>query len=220
MREVESVKAGMGLGQIFDINIHQVKSEQSWTCSTSGALQGLEPLQRDPGGTRHELQQPRSHLLVVPRHDPPEPDDLRGLGRTMLQSGVALPVLEINRSKAYNDQFEFSLVKRFHQMLGNQFIETFLQSQKLLLNSLHKSKIYIQLHIFFLVLFCDWNVFPILFQLMDLNDSKAVVFHTEGGVNDVCDAVLQHLVERHSEASINVMSMEQGNTHNSTNKMK
>ena len=31
-----------------------------------------------------------------------------------------------------------------------------------------KPKIYVEFHIFLFVLFCDWNVFPVLLQFVDL----------------------------------------------------
>ena len=72
-----------------------MESEESRACSSCRALQGFEPLQRDSAGSRHELEQPGPHLLVVTLHDPPEPNNLGALGRAVLQTGVALPVGEV-----------------------------------------------------------------------------------------------------------------------------
>ena len=72
-----------------------MKSEEPGTCSTSGALQCLEPLQGDSAGPGDKLQQPSPHLLVVPLHDPPEPDHLGALRSAVFEASVALPVREI-----------------------------------------------------------------------------------------------------------------------------
>ena len=82
----------MSFGQIFHIDIHQVKSEEAGPRGPSGTLQSLEALQRNSAGARHELKEPGPHLLVVAPHDPPEPDHLAALGSAVLQTSVGLPV--------------------------------------------------------------------------------------------------------------------------------
>ena len=88
----EPVKAGVSFGQIFHVNIHQVESEEARPRGPGRALQRLEALQGNSAGASHELEEPGPHLLVVPPHDPPEPDHLGALGSAVLQASVRLPV--------------------------------------------------------------------------------------------------------------------------------
>lgn len=69
-REVYTIEAGVGLGEVVGAGINLMDGEESWTCSS---LQSLEPLQRDPGGASHKLQQASPLLLIVRLHGPPEP---------------------------------------------------------------------------------------------------------------------------------------------------
>ena len=128
----QPIKAGVSFGQIFDINIHQMKSEEARPRGSCRSLQSLEALERNSAGARDELEKASPHLLVVPPHDLPEPDDLGALGSAVLQAGVRLPVRQIygaetsdnlmdrimldsehlvRKGKAY--QLQFSLVERF-----------------------------------------------------------------------------------------------------------
>lgn len=66
---------------------------------------------------------------------------------------------------------------------------TFLQCQKLLLNSTHESIVDEKLHVFSLVLLRDGNLRAVWFKLVNLEDAKAVRFNTECRLNDVCDVV-------------------------------
>ena len=88
----QPIKAGVSFGQIFDINIHQMKSEEARPRGSGRSLQSLEALQRNSAGARHKLEEPGPHLLVVAPHDPPEPDHLATLGSAVLQTSVGLPV--------------------------------------------------------------------------------------------------------------------------------
>ena len=55
--------------------------------------------------------------------------------------------------------------------------------------------IHIQLDVFLLILLRHGNVPPILLQLVNLQHTEAIILNTEGGVDDVRDAVLQHPLE-------------------------
>ena len=154
------IKAGVSLGQILHINIHQMKSEEARSRSPGRSLQSLGALQRNSAGARDELEEAGPHLLVVPGHDLPEPDHLGALGRAVLQTGVSLPVGQIYGAQASDNltedimldlghfgrrgggenayQLEFSLVERFQGILWYQFMESFLKGEELLLYSLHE----------------------------------------------------------------------------------
>lgn len=61
----------------------------------SVTLQGLEALERDSGGPRHELQEPGPPLLVEGLHRLPEPPDDVAVSCAVLQPGVGLPVVHV-----------------------------------------------------------------------------------------------------------------------------
>ena len=136
----------MSLGQILHIHLDQVKGEEPRACSTCRALQCLEALQRNSAGSCDKLQQPGAHLLVVPRHDLPEPDHLGALWCAVLQPRVAFPVLEVDSAQASDNQLELHCVKRFEEMLGDEFVKTLLQGEELLLNALHEPAVFEELH--------------------------------------------------------------------------
>ena len=91
----QPIKAGVSFGQIFNIHIHQMKSEETRPRSSGRSLQRLEALQRNSAGARDKLEEASPHLLVVPPHDLPEPDHLGALGSAVLQASVSLPVSQI-----------------------------------------------------------------------------------------------------------------------------
>lgn len=67
-------------------------------------LEGLEALQRHPGGTGDKLQQPSSSLLLKGLHRPPEPADHPAVRRAVLQPGVGAPVRNVNLPQAAHYQ--------------------------------------------------------------------------------------------------------------------
>lgn len=70
----------------------------------SVTLQGLEALERDAGGSRHELQEPGPSLFIEGLHRLPEPPDDVAVGCAVLQPGVGLPVVQIYLIQAAYDQ--------------------------------------------------------------------------------------------------------------------
>ena len=93
--EYKPIKAGVSFGQIFHIDIHQVKSEETGPRGPGRTLESLEALQGNSAGARDELEEAGPHLLVVPPNDLPEPDHLGALGSAVLQASVSLPVSQI-----------------------------------------------------------------------------------------------------------------------------
>lgn len=76
----------------------------SSSSSTSVTLQSLEALERDSGGSSHELQEPGPPLLVEGLHRLPEPPDDVAVGHAVLQPGVGLPVTHVYFIQATNYQ--------------------------------------------------------------------------------------------------------------------
>ena len=72
--------------------------------------------------------------------------------------------------------------------------------------------IHIQLDVFLLILLRHGNVPTILLQLVDLQHTEAVVFHAEGGVDHVRDAVLQHPLEGNEEVGVDRLDINQADT--------
>ena len=70
-------------------------------------------------------------------------------------------------------------------------------------------KIDVELDILLLVLFSHGNVPTVLLQFVDLQHPEAVVFHTEGRVYHIRDAVLQHPLERSEQVWIHRLDINQ-----------
>lgn len=70
----------------------------------SVTLQGLEALERDSGGSRHELQEPGPPLLVEGLYRLPKPLDDVAVGRAVLQPGIGLPVVQVYLIQAAYNQ--------------------------------------------------------------------------------------------------------------------
>lgn len=73
---------------------------------TSGTLQGFESLQRDSGGAGDKLQQSGSPLLIVRLHGPPEPLHDVTVRRAVLQTGVWLPVVDIDLPQSTHNKLK------------------------------------------------------------------------------------------------------------------
>lgn len=69
-------------------------------------MQGFESLQRDSGGAGDELQQSGSPLLVVRLHGPPEPLHDVTVRRAVLQTGVSLPVVDIDLPQSTHNKLK------------------------------------------------------------------------------------------------------------------
>ena len=69
--------------------------------------------------------------------------------------------------------------------------------------------IHIQLDVFLLILLRHGNVPTILLQLVDLQHTKAVMFHAEGGVDHVRDVVLQHPFKGNEEVGVDRLDINQ-----------
>lgn len=119
---------GVCLGQIVGVGVDLVDGEESGSCSSCRqteadlsrlrshdlpaplgplpplTLEGLEALQRHPGGTGDKLQQPSSSLLLEGLHRPPEPADHPAVRGAVLQPGVGAPVCDVNLPQAAHYQ--------------------------------------------------------------------------------------------------------------------
>lgn len=69
-------------------------------------LKSLEALQGNSGGTRDELQQPRSALFIERLHSFPEPFNNVAVGRAVLQARVAFPVVDVDLPQAAHDELQ------------------------------------------------------------------------------------------------------------------
>lgn len=67
-------------------------------------LEGLEALQRNPGGASHKLQQSSSALLIKRLHRLPEPLDNVAVGSAVLKTRVGLPVVDVDFAKAAHNE--------------------------------------------------------------------------------------------------------------------
>lgn len=69
-------------------------------------LEGLEALQGDSRGAGDELQQPRTPLLIIGLHGPPEPLDYVAVGRAVLQTRVGLPVVDVYLTQTTDNELD------------------------------------------------------------------------------------------------------------------
>ena len=70
----------------------------------------------------------------------------------------------------------------------------------------------VELDIFLFIRLSHGNVSTVLLQLVNLQHTEAVVLNTEGGVDDVRDAVLQHPLEGGEEVRIHCLDINQTDT--------
>lgn len=93
----------------IDVNVH--KSELPFQILkeklvTSGTLQGFESLQRYSGRAGDKLQQSGSPLLIVRLHGPPEPLHDVTVRCAVLQTGVWLPVIDIDLPQSTHNKLK------------------------------------------------------------------------------------------------------------------
>lgn len=69
-------------------------------------LEGLESLQGNSGGSRDELQQPGSALLVEGLHRFPEPFDDVAVWGAVFEPRVGLPVVDVDFAESAYDQLQ------------------------------------------------------------------------------------------------------------------
>lgn len=165
------------------------------TFSRKSHLQRFKPLQRHPRRPRHELQQPRPHLLRVRLDRPPEPLHDRSFGRAMLQPRVRPPVRYIDRPDPANQQLELPFVERSQKGGRHELCKALLEGEELLLDAAHEPVVDVQTNVLPLIVLRDWNGGAARFKFVHLDNAKAVVLDREGGVQDSVDVVFAKILQ-------------------------
>ena len=79
-----------------------------------GAVQLLEAVHGHPARPRHELQQPRAHLVAEGEDHAPVPLDHDVVGVVVaLVHGVGLPVLHVNAANAAHEKLQLTCSNKY-----------------------------------------------------------------------------------------------------------
>ena len=112
----------------------------------------------------------------------PEPLYNITIQSAVFQLGIIHPVVHIHRPQPRNNQLQLSLVKQLQQVRWEQFVESFLQRQELLVYAHLESPLDVEVDIVFFVFVGDWDVLTVGLEIIVCDSAKSVVFYAEGAV--------------------------------------
>ena len=107
-----------------------------------------------------------------------------------------------------HNKFQFSLIKGPEMMLRNDFIETSLKSQKLLLNASTVSVLHVHLHIVLLVFVCYGELFAPGLQLVKANGTVRRMLNCKrGAVKNAANVVGENPLKGTVQLRVNTFNV-------------